>query len=305
VRSSEIKIAVVGDVHDQWDKQDEPALHALGVDLVLFVGDFGNESVDVVRAIAKLDLPKAAVFGNHDAWFTATDWGRQKSPYSHAQEDRVQQQMDLLGAAHVGYGKIDFPQLRLSVVGSRPFSWGGSDWKNNAFYKERYGISNFIESADRIVTAARQTTYETVLLIGHNGPSGLGDLPEDPCGKDWQPIGGDHGDPDFEIAIARTQQLGKTVPLVTFGHMHHTLRHTKKQSRRAVHRLSSTGTVYLNAACTPRIQYTEQDIRRNFSLVTLRSGQVEEITLVWLDQTLAIVSSQVLYQRQGVTPALR
>ncbi|HBE31491.1 MAG TPA: TIGR04168 family protein, partial [Cyanobacteria bacterium UBA11368] len=40
-----IKIAVVGDVHDQWEEQDAGALEHLGVDLVLFVGDFGNESV--------------------------------------------------------------------------------------------------------------------------------------------------------------------------------------------------------------------------------------------------------------------
>ena len=40
----DLKIAIVGDVHDQWDENDRDALHALNVDLVLFVGDFGNES---------------------------------------------------------------------------------------------------------------------------------------------------------------------------------------------------------------------------------------------------------------------
>ena len=39
-----IKIAVVGDVHDQWEEDDDIALKHLGVDLVLFVGDFGNEN---------------------------------------------------------------------------------------------------------------------------------------------------------------------------------------------------------------------------------------------------------------------
>jgi hypothetical protein len=32
------------------------------------------------------------------------------------------------------------------------------------------------------------------------------------------------GDPDFEMAIAKTYALGKNIPLVTFGHMHHTMR---------------------------------------------------------------------------------
>lgn len=77
-----IKIAVVGDIHDQWEADDGIALQQMNVDLVLFVGDFGNESVEVVRMIAALDIPKAAVFGNHDAWYTATDWGRKKCPYN-------------------------------------------------------------------------------------------------------------------------------------------------------------------------------------------------------------------------------
>ncbi|NEP43066.1 MAG: TIGR04168 family protein, partial [Okeania sp. SIO2H7] len=42
-----IKIAIVGDVHDRWEPEDELALKHLGVDLVLFVGDFGNEAVEL------------------------------------------------------------------------------------------------------------------------------------------------------------------------------------------------------------------------------------------------------------------
>ncbi|NER81494.1 MAG: TIGR04168 family protein, partial [Leptolyngbya sp. SIO1D8] len=111
----DVRIAIIGDVHNQWDEQDAVALHSLKVDLVLLVGDFGNESVEVVRSIAALDLPKAAVFGNHDAWYTATPWGRRKCPYDRTHEDWVQTQIDLLGEAHVGYGKLDFPALNLTV----------------------------------------------------------------------------------------------------------------------------------------------------------------------------------------------
>ncbi|MFN7245444.1 MAG: TIGR04168 family protein, partial [Microcystis sp.] len=42
------KIAVIGDVHDQWEIEDNLALEALQVDLALFVGDFGNESLEIV-----------------------------------------------------------------------------------------------------------------------------------------------------------------------------------------------------------------------------------------------------------------
>lgn len=290
-----IKIAVVGDVHDRWDSEDETALRSLGVDLVLLVGDFGNESVEVVRSVAALSLPKAVILGNHDAWYSASDWGRKKCPYDRSLEDRVQQQLDLLGETHVGFGKLDFPQFHLSVVGARPFSWGGSEWKNSEFYESRYGIGSFAASIERMVAAAQSAAYETVIFVGHCGPRGLGDRPEDPCGRDWMPLGQDHGDPDLAEAIAQTRALGKSVPLVAFGHMHHQLRTTKTHLRTAV--VADSSTVYVNAADVPRIIKTEESCRRNFSIVTLQAGKVEQVTLVWVDQDQAIVAEQVRYRR--------
>lgn len=298
-----IKIAVVGDVHDQWEIQDHLALQHLGVNLVLFVGDFGNESVEVVKAIASLDIPKAVILGNHDAWYSASEWGRKKSPYDHAVEDRVQQQLDSLGEAHVGYGKRDFPELGLSVVGSRPFSWGGLEWKNKDFYRDRYSIHSFAESTARIVAAARETAMNTIIFLGHNGPFGLGDEASDPCGKDWHPLGGDYGDSDFRDAIAQTRTMGKQIPLVTFGHMHHSLRHTKTQLRTRVH-VSPEGTIYLNAASVPRILKTETKPLRNFSLVTLESGIISQISLVWVGEDLSIFSEEILYSLETSSATL-
>lgn len=128
-----LKIAAIGDIHDQWEPADNEILERLGVDLVLFVGDFGNEAVGVVRCITALQLPYAAILGNHDAWYSASDWGRRQAPYDHRHEDRVQQQLDLLGAAHVGYGCRNFPELGISIIGARPFSWGGPTWRNEGF----------------------------------------------------------------------------------------------------------------------------------------------------------------------------
>jgi uncharacterized protein (TIGR04168 family) len=294
-QSQPIKIAVIGDVHDQWEAADAEALQQLGVDLALFVGDFGNESVEIVRAIANLDLPKAAIMGNHDAWYSATPWGRQKCPYDRKREDWVQDQLDLLGEAHVGYGKLDLPALGLTVVGGRPFSWGGSEWKNNEFYESRYQVSGFEASTARIMAAVKAATSDTLIFIGHCGPTGLGKEAEDPCGKDWRPIGGDYGDPDLAAAIAQTQALGKQVALVTFGHMHHRLRHTQERLRKKLC-VDAAGTVYLNSASVPRIIKTETDCLRNFSLVTLQGGQVTQASLVWLNSSFAIASEEVLYQ---------
>lgn len=290
-----LTLAVIGDVHDQWSQEDEQALQALGVDLVLLVGDFGNESVEVVRAIAALPLPKAVILGNHDAWYSASDWGRKRCPYDRTQEDRVQQQLDLLGPVHVGYGKLDLPQFNLTVIGSRPFSWGGPEWKNAEFYHARYGVSSFAESTERILQAVQAAAHKTLIFLGHSGPTGLGDQPESPCGRDWPPLGGDFGDPDLAAAIAAARQRGARIPLVTFGHMHHSLRHTKQRLRTPVV-VDGSGTVYLNAARVPRIM---QNQHRNLSLVTLVGSTVTQASLVWVDPTGAIAAAEVLYRASG------
>lgn len=289
-----LTIAVVGDVHDQWEERDNLALQALAVDLVLFVGDFGNESLPVVRCIADLPIPKAVILGNHDAWYTASDWGRKQSPYNHAGEDRVQTQLDWLGETQVGYGKLDLPQFQLSVVGSRPFSWGGPEWKSKRFLRDRYGVRNFQESAAKILSHVQITAYKNLIFLGHNGPYGLGSQAEDICGRDWQPLGSDHGDPDFATAIAASRNLGKTISLVTFGHMHHRLRHTQQRLRTRVVQ-DNHGTVYLNAACVPRILDQNGDRYRNFSIVSLCEHQVSQISLIWVNHDFQLVSEELLY----------
>ena len=289
-------IAVVGDVHDQWEWQDNACLQELGVDLALFVGDFGNEAVTVVERVAALKLPKAVILGNHDAHYSASKRGRKKCPYDRAKEDRVQQQLDLLGADHVGYNKRDFEQFHLSVVGSRPFSWGGPEWRNEEFYQQRYGVTGFSDSTEQIMGTVRETAYPTTIFLGHNGPKGLGENRYDPCGRDWKPAGGDYGDPDLASAIGQSRQWGKTIPLVTFGHMHHQLRYTNDYQRTAV-RQDEQGTVYFNAACVPRLVETENCRLRQFCLVSLTPTGVSEIRSVWVTDDSAIVQEETFYLR--------
>nr|GMC61349.1 Calcineurin-like phosphoesterase domain, apaH type [Ipomoea batatas] len=75
--ASSVRIAVVGDVHDDWDlEEDRKALQYLKPDLVLFTGDFGNENVDLVKSIADLEIAKAVILGNHDAWNTSQFSGK-------------------------------------------------------------------------------------------------------------------------------------------------------------------------------------------------------------------------------------
>jgi len=294
---SSVKIAIVGDVHDLWQPvEDRLALKSLDVDLVLFVGDIGNESVEVVQAIADLDIPKAVILGNHDAWYSAStnDKNKKKCPYDRTKEDRVQQQLDILGSLHVGFSWLDFPELNLSVVGSRPFSWGSSKWKKEAFYRDRFNVNNFAESTERIIQSVANTAHDNLIFLGHNGPFGLGNEEYSICGKDWKPVGGDYGDPDFAEAISKSYQMLKTVPLVTFGHMHHHLRLNSSRTREAI-ATNEMGTVFLNAACSPRIIKINDEQHRNFSIVTLESGQIAQISLVWLNSHYQIVNENILF----------
>jgi uncharacterized protein (TIGR04168 family) len=297
--SRSLTVAIIGDIHDQWGPLDALALHHLKVDLALFVGDFGNEVVELVQQIANLDISKAVILGNHDAWYTATNWGRKKCPYDHRCEDRVEQQLLALGDCHVGYRQLDLPHLGLSVVGGRPFSWGGSKWKNQAFYAQRYGIHNFTESIARLCDAVDATVCDTVIFIGHCGPTGLGANPEDPCGRDWKPIGGDFGDPDLAAAIAYAKTKGKTIPLVAFGHMHHNLRHRKDRLRRQIH-LDEDQTLYLNAASVPRWIQINGITQRNFSLVTLHHHHVQSASRVWVDDSHQITAQERLFEASTV-----
>ena len=60
-------LLVVGDIHRQWRPSDGEFLERGDHDLTLFVGDFGDEDVNMVRQIAGLAIEKAVILGNHDA----------------------------------------------------------------------------------------------------------------------------------------------------------------------------------------------------------------------------------------------
>ncbi len=294
IASQSITIAIIGDVHDQWSPADAQALAALDVDLALFVGDFGNEAIAIVRQIAALSVPKAVILGNHDAWYTASQRNRKKCPYDPTKEDRVQQQLDALGRCHVGFGKLELPQWNITVIGARPFSWGGANWRYKQFYKERYGVSSFAESTARICAMIDRADHDTLIFLGHNGPAGLGNQTHNICGRDWKRKGGDYGDPDFADAIASAHQSNRQVALVAFGHMHHELRHDKTRLRERLV-VDDYGTVYANGAQVPRVVETDSGWRYSFTLVTLQSGIVQTVRLIWVNSLNKIVSEDYLY----------
>lgn len=290
--SHSTRIAIVGDVHDDWDLEaDAKALQFLQPDLVLFTGDFGNENVELVRSISELKMPKAVILGNHDCVFT-----RQ---FSQKMKDGVQLQLECLGEDHVGYKRLDFPSLKLSVIGGRPFSCGGKQLCRKELLAMRYGVHDMEESAERICAAARGTPGNHFLIfLAHNGPTGLGSNMDDICGKDWGYGGGDHGDADLAQALSRLKETTNfPVPLVVFGHMHKRLAYGGLRKMLVI---GEDGTMYLNGAIVPRVRYTGSSSSvRAFTVVEFAGSEVNNIAETWVslnDDNTGLEEEYVLFR---------
>lgn len=207
-----VRIVCVGDIHDQWSATDARLMHTvLRPDLALFVGDFGNENVPLVRAVASYAaeasdaLPPpddaraacasaspggtdvAAICGNHDAWFSATKRGVSNCPYDRETEDRIVEQLDALRDVDVGYAhrRVLANLADVAVVGGRPFSWGGPAWRCPEFFLAYYDVADMEQSARRIAASALASQCGDAIFLAHNGPSGLGDRVDSICGRDF------------------------------------------------------------------------------------------------------------------------
>jgi uncharacterized protein (TIGR04168 family) len=305
-----LKLAVIGDVHDHWDDDSATALSSLNADVVIFVGDFGNENVEIVKKLASHPANnKIFMLGNHEAWYSLTARGRQRAlkvamqsssltannlvsntmsgPIctSHALEEMFK----TLGKDHIGYTSTIFDHFGIALVGGRPFSKGGKRWSDiAAFYKHHYGIERMEESAHRIVDVALSQPFELpLILVAHNGPTGLGSNRYSPCGVDWQEPEEDFGDPDLGEAIEILAKQNRSPSLVLFGHMHHTLKNGGKRDMAAVDPV--TGTVYLNSAVVPRIRKfrtTTTDTGgivkgHHFLIVEMEQGVVSAAKHIW------------------------
>lgn len=309
--SSSTNLVVVGDVHAQWDDNlDRAALDALSPDAVLFVGDLGNQDVELVSRIASLkdSYNLAAILGNHDAWYCLTDRGRKRAIKNALQSSnlaqfsslgdtgeytakQIHEMLEALGSSHVGYGATSFPGVDCVFAGARPFSKGGVQWSAvKAFYAKYYGVSSMEESAERILDVIMGVDggeeggpSVPLVMLAHNGPSGLGSKKYDPCGVDFMEPEDDFGDPDLEEALETAYlSCGKRAALVTFGHMHSRLKHGGMRNMVSVD--ARMGTVYLNAAVVPRVASLGESslTRRHFVRVGLADGVVVKAENVWV-----------------------
>ncbi|MFM7674207.1 MAG: TIGR04168 family protein [Synechococcus sp.] len=281
-RPQGLRIAIAGDPHDQWDESDHALLERLRPDAVLLVGDFSDGRARIPRLLRQLELPLACILGNHDS-------GRDPSGRT------LQRQLDLLGELHCGWRLRQLQPPGLAVVGGRPGSAGGGFQISRAV-RAVWGPQELQESAGRISTAALAADPELPLvLLSHCGPSGLGSRPSDPCGRDWKAQAGDWGDQDLALALEQIRRR-RPVPLVVFGHMHHTLR--RGQGERLSFCRDRAGTAYLNAACVPRHGLDAQGrALRHFSWVELEGGELAAASHRWYGLEGGLLYEQRLWQR--------
>jgi uncharacterized protein (TIGR04168 family) len=301
-----IIVAIVGDIHLDFDEVDVNFFNQSDYDLILFVGDLANFQshlgLSIARLIARIKKPVVFIPGNHDTtnlWQLASEiW--QKPLLGRlgeiGQSSRVQALQNALGTAvtrfdktpesvgsrQVAFAGYSYHHFNLKaqsfdVVGARPFSMGGPTLSFEPYLRRRYGITTLEESAARLRQCVDQTQSGRLIFLAHNGPTGLSQAPTDIWGRDFKAVGGDNGDPDLEEAINYARKQGKKVIAVIAGHMHQ----RTKSGKRRKWLVEQNDIQYINAACVPRIfEENERELRHHVRLVVGETAvSVEEILI--------------------------
>ncbi len=276
-----LRLAIAGDLHGSWFKEDQDLLIKLQPDGVLFVGDLGEGDLRLVKSIKELPLPTSVILGNHDRGADRTG-------------DCLRTQLKLLGDIHCGWKLRNWDAPDLSIVGARPCSAGGGFYLSKEV-KTVFGALTLQDSVERIVNAARSApTRHPLVILAHCGPTGLGSTAESPCGRDWKLPEVDWGDQDLSIAIKQIRKF-RIPELVVFGHMHHGLKRGGRE--RATFSMDSWGTAYLNAACVPRrLKDSSGNSLCHLSWAEFEEGKLSLLSHRWFRKDTSIASQKVLFK---------
>jgi uncharacterized protein (TIGR04168 family) len=277
-----IQIAIIGDIHRQFNQYDVTQFNQSDDDLLLFTGDLANyrhrEGLVMARQLAQLQKPGLIIPGNHDT-ITALQllaeikqWPRLRRWLAWGQPRRLRQWQRALGQVQVGgYSVHPVPGCDdVAVIVGRPFAMGGSVLHCQPQLQRQFGIGTIAESGARYRQLIDQTPAQRLIFLAHNGPTGLGTSRDAIWGNDFHSEAGDFGDSDLREAIDYAQQRGKTVLAVVAGHMHHAV---KKGGLRPWH-LVQEGIHYINAARVPRIIEVNGRIHHHHIRLTLTNGTV-------------------------------
>lgn len=284
------RLAVVGDVHLRFDDEDVRRFNAAGYDLVLFVGDLAGYShrrgLGVARTIARLTCPAVVLPGNHDGVHPAqlgaevAGIGSLSDALSAVQARRVEELRRALGAVPlVGYTVVEHRggAVDLSLVCARPHSMGGPGLAFARYLGNAHGVATLEQSAARLRELIDGAGSDRLVVLAHNGPTGLGSRRSDIWGCDFRRQEGDFGDPDLRDALDHARRCGRRVVAVLAGHMHHRLRGGGAR-RWCVER---DGTLFVNAARVPRIFERDGRLVRHHVAVEIDADGARAREVLW------------------------
>lgn len=299
------RIAVIGDVHEQWNEEDNAFFNRSDYDLLLFVGDLTSilslkRTPSIARRLAGLRKRALMIAGNHDIHnliqMAAEVLDNRRLMWLSGVRHATFHERLATWIAPVEMGGYSshfyrFGDVAFDVITARPCSMGSGPGLgieedglvNNGrprfrkrlnfarMLRDVYGVDSLKESAQRLKACVDGARSERLIFLAHNGPTGLGDAPDALWGRDFgEPVGGDWGDEDLRVAIDYALEKGKKVEAVVAGHMH--LRTKQGDERPWLKHLD--GVAYVNAARVPRVRRAG---RHHVSMVLNGEGvEVEE-----------------------------
>lgn len=287
-----MRLALIGDVHLQFDTRDVRRLDEGDYDAVLFVGDlagYRDPGLAVARIMSRLRTPAFFMPGNHDGVHllhlgAETIEGAYGSHllqrlFAPTQAPRCEALAEALRPiAMVGYShhELRAGARRVSLIAARPHSQGGGGIHFRHYLATRFGIRTEQDSIARLKRLVDEAPHEELVFLAHNGPAGLGSRRHDIFGCDFRAAEGDWGDADLAAAVAYAQDHGRRVRAVVAGHMHHRLR----GGGRRIWQVRRDGVLYVNAAQVPRLR--DRDGKTHRHHVRLRLDLPEaSATAVW------------------------
>jgi len=251
------QIAVIGDLHAAWDDWDVAYFNQCAYAALVFTGDLGastrQDGARIAKLISRLEAPVLVMPGNNDARhynaIAAELAYRQGAKSLLRGLDKVAQaplaQLCGFSSHHLALGPEG-----VTVIAGRPFSMGGPTLTFAEELKREFGVSSLEESAARIAELAAAAPTRDLILLSHNGPTGLGDRADSLWGRDFAEPSADWGDRDLAQAFEQMQRSDThRVLAVIAGHMHSPTRAGAPRTWQA----HLGGVLHVNPARVPRI----------------------------------------------------
>ena len=252
-----LRIGLIGDLHGSWDAEDVLAFNASDYDLLLLTGDLGSgtakNGLQIAQSVSQLTKRAIVMPGNNDAPYLAeiaAEFGHQRglAAILDLRKGVTSHHAQVILCGYRVH-QLSLAGRELSVLTGRPCAMGGGEFSFQDDVARNYGVHDMEESTRKLRELVEHVDTQDLLILGHNGPYGLGERAADLWGRDFRPEQGDWGDPDLAEAIAHAKERGHRLTVVA-GHMHHRLRDGGQRAWQ----VERDGVLYVNPARVPRIR---------------------------------------------------